>query len=116
MTISSNSTKPKALLLGILDHAVAAWNGLSSVAELTTSPSTSRAEFIAECRAGLHDGVAVICDRAPASMKQTGPIDQELIGELPQSVRFICHNGTLQHICVYNICGQFSGAPPKSLD
>lgn len=34
-----------------------------------------------------------ICDRAPSSLAVTGKYDKELIGVLPETVRFICHNG-----------------------
>ncbi|KIW23898.1 uncharacterized protein PV07_12061 [Cladophialophora immunda] len=86
-------TKPKALLLGKLDHAQETWNGLSPIAELVTSRARSRAEFIDECIRGAHDGVVAICDRAPSSFAATGRYDAELIAALPSTVRFICHNG-----------------------
>ncbi|EXJ67752.1 D-3-phosphoglycerate dehydrogenase [Cladophialophora psammophila CBS 110553] len=85
--------KPKALLLGRLDHARDAWNALSGVAELVTSHARSRAEFIEECKSGTHDGVVAICDRAPSSLAVTGKYDDQLIAALPSSLKFICHNG-----------------------
>ncbi|KAK0757875.1 hypothetical protein N5P37_009167 [Trichoderma harzianum] len=85
--------KPKALLLGKIDHATASWNALSDVAELVTAQAKNRAEFIEECTSGRLDGVVVICDRAPSSLAVTGKYDEELIQALPQSLKFICHNG-----------------------
>ncbi|KAM6477439.1 D-isomer specific 2-hydroxyacid dehydrogenase [Trichoderma sp. SZMC 28011] len=85
--------KPKALLLGKIDHATASWNALSDVAELVTAQAKNRAEFIEECTSGRLDGVVVICDRAPSSLAVTGRYDEELIQALPKSLKFICHNG-----------------------
>ncbi|KAK4063689.1 hypothetical protein Trihar35433_8397 [Trichoderma harzianum] len=84
--------KPKALLLGKIDHATASWNALSDVAELVTAQAKNRAEFIEECTSGRLDGVFVICDRAPSSLAVTGKYDEELIQALPKSLKFICHN------------------------
>lgn len=53
----------------------------------------SREEFLAECKDGKLDGVVAICDRAPHSLAVTGKFDQELIQALPESVKFLCHNG-----------------------
>ncbi|KAI1122252.1 D-isomer specific 2-hydroxyacid dehydrogenase [Nemania abortiva] len=85
--------RPKALLLGRIDHAQGSWEALSSLAELVTPEAKSRQEFIEECKSGRLDGVLVICDRAPSSLAVTGKFDEELIQALPQSVRFLCHNG-----------------------
>ncbi|KIW14900.1 hypothetical protein PV08_07685 [Exophiala spinifera] len=85
--------KPKALLLGKLDHAQNSWNALSGLAELVTSNARSRDEFIKECIGGMHDGVVAICDRAPSSLATTGRYDEQLIEALPKSLKFICHNG-----------------------
>ncbi|KAJ8124716.1 hypothetical protein O1611_g8924 [Lasiodiplodia mahajangana] len=85
--------KPKALLLGQIDHAQGSWEALSSLAELVTPEAKNRQEFIEECKSGRLDGVLVICDRAPSSLAVTGKFDEELIQALPQSVEFLCHNG-----------------------
>ncbi|KIH87464.1 glyoxylate reductase [Sporothrix brasiliensis 5110] len=88
--------KPKALLLGRIDHATASWQALADLADpvdLVTTAATSRAELLAECRSGALDGVVAIFDRAPHSTSTTGPFDEELIGALPASVRFLAHNG-----------------------
>ncbi|KAI1312181.1 D-isomer specific 2-hydroxyacid dehydrogenase [Xylaria venustula] len=86
-------TKPKALLLGRLEFAQASWEALSSIAELITPKANNRQEFIEECKSRTLDGVLVICDRAPSSLAVTGRFDKELIYALPQSVKYLCHNG-----------------------
>ncbi|KAK4935030.1 glyoxylate reductase [Elasticomyces elasticus] len=85
--------KPKALLLGKLDHAQDAWNAIGEIAELTTTEASNRGEFLEELRSGKHDGVVAICDRAPPSIAQTGKWDEELLDALPESVKFIAHMG-----------------------
>ncbi|KIV79762.1 hypothetical protein PV11_07307 [Exophiala sideris] len=85
--------KPKALLLGKLDHAQDSWNAIGEIAELTTTQARNRGEFLAELRSGKHDGVVAICDRAPPSIAQTGKWDEELLDALPESVKFIAHMG-----------------------
>lgn len=52
----------------------------------------NREEFIAECRSGALDGVRAAY-RIFSSAAVTGLIDEELVQALPQSLRFICHNG-----------------------
>ncbi|KAI1274242.1 D-isomer specific 2-hydroxyacid dehydrogenase [Xylaria sp. FL0933] len=86
-------TKPKALLLGKIEFAQASWEALSDLAELVTPEAKNRREFIEECKSGKLDGVLAICDRAPSSIAVTGKFDEELINALPQSVKFLCHNG-----------------------
>ncbi|KAI0813685.1 D-isomer specific 2-hydroxyacid dehydrogenase [Xylaria sp. FL0064] len=86
-------TKPKALLLGKLEFAQTSWKALSGLAELVTPEAKNRQEFIEECKSGTFDGIFAICDRAPSSIAITGRFDEELINALPQSVKFLCHNG-----------------------
>ncbi|KAF2452385.1 glyoxylate reductase [Lineolata rhizophorae] len=84
--------KPKVLLLGVVEHAHDAWNSLADLGELITPQACNRAEFLDECAAGTLDGVLVIC-RTFASVSITGLFDEELLKVLPDSVKFICHNG-----------------------
>ncbi|KAF5008339.1 hypothetical protein FDECE_5382 [Fusarium decemcellulare] len=86
-------TKPKALLLGRLDHAKSSWEALTELADLVRPEAQTREEFLDECKSGRLDGVVAICDRAPHSLTVTGKFDDELIQALPMSVKFICHNG-----------------------
>ncbi|KAL1896324.1 glyoxylate reductase [Sporothrix stenoceras] len=85
--------KPKALLLGRIDHATEAWQALSEFADLIITKAASRTELLAECHSGALDGVVAIFDRAPHSTSTTGKFDEELIDALPASVRFLAHNG-----------------------
>ncbi|KAF2189638.1 hypothetical protein K469DRAFT_700876 [Zopfia rhizophila CBS 207.26] len=85
-------TKPKVLLLGEIEHAHESWNSLSSLAELITPKARSRAEFFEECKSGQLDGILVTY-RTFASVDITGPFDTELVELLPESLKFICHNG-----------------------
>jgi hypothetical protein len=55
--------------------------------------STTRADFIEECKSGALDGV-VAAYRTFESVKVTGRIDEELVAALPKSLKFIAHNGT----------------------
>ncbi|KAK7896931.1 glyoxylate reductase [Exophiala xenobiotica] len=75
--------KPKVLLLGQLDH----------IADTVTTKARNRDQFLQECKNGKHDGVVAICDRAPSSFTITARFDQEIIEALPESLKFICHNG-----------------------
>ncbi|KAF2813468.1 uncharacterized protein BDZ99DRAFT_486687 [Mytilinidion resinicola] len=84
--------KPKVLLLGAIDHAHESWNSLSSLADLVAPEARSRADFLAECSAGKFDGV-VATYRTFASVEITGVFDAELVKLLPESLKFICHNG-----------------------
>ncbi|KAK8216532.1 glyoxylate reductase [Phyllosticta capitalensis] len=84
--------KPKALLLGEIDHQKKTWEALSSIAELVAPKATNRAEFIAECKSGAFDGT-VAAYRTFNSVAVTGMVDEELVSVLPASLKFIAHNG-----------------------
>ncbi|KAI0163815.1 D-isomer specific 2-hydroxyacid dehydrogenase [Pestalotiopsis sp. NC0098] len=85
-------TRPKVLLLGVIEHAHEAWESLSRFADIVTAKSTNRVDFIQECTSGALDGVTVAY-RTFDSSSITGPVDAELVPYLPSSLRFICHNG-----------------------
>ncbi|KAF2145483.1 uncharacterized protein K452DRAFT_283839 [Aplosporella prunicola CBS 121167] len=89
---SSKMSKPKALLLGNLDHAKKTWEALSDIAELVTPQAKNRAEFIEECKSGKLDGV-VAAYRTFGSVQITGLVDEELVNVFPESLKFIAHNG-----------------------
>ncbi|TVY68681.1 putative 2-hydroxyacid dehydrogenase UNK4.10, partial [Lachnellula suecica] len=84
--------KPQVLLLGEIDHAHKEWNSLSSIAELLEPKARSRQEFIDECKSGAFDKV-VVAYRTFTSVAITGLIDEELVGALPEGLKFIAHNG-----------------------
>jgi glyoxylate reductase len=75
-----------------LNSAHASWEALSSLADLIVPKSTTRQDFLNECRSGTLDNVLVIFDRAPASFA-TGKFDKDLVDALPSTVKFICHMG-----------------------
>jgi glyoxylate reductase len=79
-----------------VDHAFGSakneFDALSEIADLVTPSSTSREEFIEECKSGAFGGV-VAAYRTFDSVTITGRIDSELIGNLPKSLKFIAHNG-----------------------
>jgi len=52
----------------------------------------TRPEFIEECKSGKLDGV-VAAYRTFGSVSITGLIDEELVKALPESLKFLCHNG-----------------------
>lgn len=52
----------------------------------------NRAEFIEECKAGKLDGV-VAAYRTFGSVAITGLVDEELVNALPESLKFLAHNG-----------------------
>lgn len=80
------------------------YSELSALATLITSPASSRADFIQECRQGRLDGVKAVY-RTFESVGVTGRIDGELAGILGRDgigVRFICHNGMF--CCPFRTC------------
>ncbi len=69
-----------------------------------------RQEFLADCQKGKYDHVSAIyrsnestkvilvhestsISKADLSLQVTGPFDKELISALPESIKYICHNG-----------------------
>ncbi|KAJ5314395.1 uncharacterized protein N7443_001279 [Penicillium atrosanguineum] len=81
-----------ALLIGGITHARKEWESLSSILSLKEFPTGTREEFIANCKAGQYDDVIAIY-RSNTSNKYTGPFDAEMLAVLPQSLKYICHNG-----------------------
>lgn len=75
-----------------LDSAKKEFDALSEIADLVAPGSTSREEFIEECKNGAFDGV-VAAYRTFDSVTITGRIDSELVESLPKSLKFIAHNG-----------------------
>lgn len=54
--------------------------------------SGSREDFIARLDGGEYDDVVALY-RSNESTNVTGPFDKELVGHLPKSLRYVCHNG-----------------------
>jgi hypothetical protein len=74
------------------DSAKQEFDALSEIADLVAPSSTSREEFIEECKSGAFEGV-VAAYRTFDSVTITGRIDSELVENLPKSLKFIAHNG-----------------------
>lgn len=90
MTVTGE--KKKVLLLGEIEHAHTQWDKLAEIAEIVLPKSTNRAEFIEECKSGGLDGVYAVY-RTFNSVSITGRFDEELVNELPDTLKFISHNG-----------------------
>jgi glyoxylate reductase len=74
------------------DSAKKEFDALSEIADLVAPSSTSREEFIEECKSGAFEGV-VAAYRTFDSVTITGRIDSELVDNLPKSLKYIAHNG-----------------------
>jgi glyoxylate reductase len=59
---------------------------------VVASEAQSRGEFLEDCRSGRLDGVVAIF-HTYSSAQRTGLFDEELVRQLPASVKAICHNG-----------------------
>lgn len=94
MASSPAKSLPKILLLGTITttEALAAWAALSPLATTLTPTSTTREAFLAECASGAFTG-ALVAYRTFDSVSLTGPFDAELVGLLPPTLKYICHNG-----------------------
>jgi hypothetical protein len=79
-------------IYGTSNSAHEQWNALGDFAELVEPEAKNREDFIEEALSGEFDGV-VVTYRTFASIDITGRFDEELIGVLPASLKFICHNG-----------------------
>ncbi|EEU43007.1 uncharacterized protein NECHADRAFT_47224 [Fusarium vanettenii 77-13-4] len=86
------AAKPKVLLLGGIEHAYEAWDSLASIADIIKPKSTDRAAFLEESKSGVFDGVVAVY-RNFTSVSTTGLVNEELLDALPDTLKFICHNG-----------------------
>ena len=91
-----NIYRPHLAYVTDADHSFGSakeeFDALSKIADLVVPGSTSREEFIKECKSGAFDGV-VAAYRTFDSVAITGRIDSELVESLPKSLKFIAHNG-----------------------
>lgn len=88
-----------ALLTKLPHSAHKEWaEKVESIAEVKTPKSSSRADFLEECKSGAFDG-CVAAYRTFGSFSITGMIDEEVVSVLPKSLKFICHNGMRFNIC-----------------
>ncbi|KAH8912290.1 hypothetical protein BR93DRAFT_72173 [Coniochaeta sp. PMI_546] len=89
---TTNGTRPKVLQLGVIEHAGDAWAEIGKLADIVEPKSRDRASFLEEARSGAFDGCTVAY-RTFESFDITGKVDEEMLSALPQSLRYICHNG-----------------------
>ncbi len=88
--------KPKVLLLDEVKLAKSQLAQLSNAATVIESSATTRSELIQKFRTGGEYADVVGIYRhfgAARSVKITGRFDQELVEQLPNSLRYIVHNG-----------------------
>ncbi|KAI8963598.1 D-isomer specific 2-hydroxyacid dehydrogenase [Daldinia sp. FL1419] len=83
---------PTVLLIGNLAHTNEEWKSLSSKYTLLEFRQGTREQFLENCRNGTYDTVRG-CYRSNVSTAITGPFDKELVAALPESWKFIAHNG-----------------------
>lgn len=76
----------------ILASAHDAWKKIEEIAEVVEPKAIKRREFLDEAKSGAFDGVVAIY-RTFASGLKTGRIDEEVLAALPESLKFISHNG-----------------------
>ncbi|KAL8842281.1 MAG: hypothetical protein Q9176_002670 [Flavoplaca citrina] len=88
----TDSPKPIVLLLGEVLHAKKEWDRLAEIAELRQLNDGNREQFLSDCNSGVYHGLLAI-SRTYDSVELTGRFDQELIDLLPQTLKFISHNG-----------------------
>ena len=81
------------LMLRNSQQARDSWSSLSSIAELITSESKNREEFLNECKSGRLNGVKAAY-RTFNSVSITGRIEGEVSEELEKvGLKFLAHNG-----------------------
>ncbi|KAI0887025.1 D-isomer specific 2-hydroxyacid dehydrogenase [Annulohypoxylon maeteangense] len=86
------STPPTVLLIGNLAHTNAEWTSLSKKYSLLEFRKGTREQFFENCRNGTYAKVQG-CYRSNMSTLLTGPFNKELVDALPESWKYIAHNG-----------------------
>lgn len=89
---SDTMSKPTVLLIGELTHTAQEWQAYGSKYTLKEYITGSREEFISKCKNGDFDNVVGLY-RSNTSTAVTGPFDRDLVSVLPESLKYICHNG-----------------------
>lgn len=69
-----------------------AWKKIEDTADVVEPKAIKREQFLEEARSGAFDGVVAVY-RTFASGLKTGRIDEEVLAALPESLKFISHNG-----------------------
>jgi glyoxylate reductase len=73
------------------------FDSLSEIVEAIWPKSTDRAGFLEESKSGAFDGIEAIY-RTNKTYTTAGMFDAELLDNLPKTLKFICHNGTVRLI------------------
>ncbi|GAB7341927.1 hypothetical protein MBLNU457_g0234t1 [Dothideomycetes sp. NU457] len=81
-----------ALLIGNITHANKEWEACRELLETKEYRTGSREDFLSKLKSGEYDGVEAIY-RSNESTSISGKFDKELVDLLPQSLKYICHNG-----------------------
>jgi glyoxylate reductase len=82
-----------ALLIGKLTHTQKTWEECAQfTSKLYEYPDGSREDFVSKCKGGDFENVFALY-RSNDSNPITGDFDEELVKALPESLKFICHNG-----------------------
>lgn len=98
-------SKPAVLLIGSLTHANEEWSNLGKKYTLKEFRTGTRDEFISNLQIGEYDGIVGLY-RSNQSVDQTGPFDEQLVSQLPPSLKAICHNGAGYDNIDVNACNQ----------
>ncbi|ORY17214.1 D-isomer-specific 2-hydroxyacid dehydrogenase-like protein [Clohesyomyces aquaticus] len=85
-------TQRAALLIGGLAHARKEWQACGEIAKLYEYPDGSREDFLSKCKNGDFKDVFALY-RSNDSNKITGNFNEELLGALPSTLKYVCHNG-----------------------
>ncbi|BFZ55284.1 glyoxylate reductase [Savitreella phatthalungensis] len=85
------SNRPQVLCIGGIRHARDKWQALGEHADLLEAPlDMTREQFISLCSTDYKNITAIYRTNFTTN---TGRFDQELVSHLPQTLRFIGHNG-----------------------
>jgi glyoxylate reductase len=84
-------SKPAVLLVGPLIHTDKEWYALGDKYNLKEFRKGTREEFLSKLKGDFNDVVGLY--RSNNSVAQTGRFDDEMCSALPQSLKYIAHNG-----------------------
>ncbi|ORY92540.1 putative 2-hydroxyacid dehydrogenase [Leucosporidium creatinivorum] len=85
--------RPQILLMDEIKLASPLLEELEERYEVVPLESTSRSQFLEDCKTKYADVQAMYRHFKGPAVKVTGPFDAELVAGLPKSLSFICHNG-----------------------
>ncbi|GAA5928713.1 uncharacterized protein JCM15063_003948 [Sporobolomyces koalae] len=92
-SIQTVAKRPKVLLMDRIELAKSVETRLANQYDLITMDSQNREEFKRDCLEKYQGVEAIYRHFKGASTKVTGLFDQQLVQDLPRSLKFICHNG-----------------------